>query len=293
MASVSLANVLILASVLFLIGFVGLLMRRNLIVVLASIEIMLNAAGLAFIGGGARWGKADGQVMFLFILAMAAAEVAVGLALAIRFRKTLRYARRGQGRRDEGLTVMQLLWLVPALPAAGFLLLALFGRRLPRRAVAIVGAGSVGLAALLAIVIAAIFIVSPPAGDAYDQVLWTWFDVAGLRPQIALYLDPMSVIIMLVITFVGFLILLYSTEFMERDEGYTRFFVYMNLFVASMLVLVLADDLLLLYLGWEGVGACSFLLIGFWYRDPDNGAAGARRSSSPASATRRSSWACC
>ena len=89
MASVSLAAVLILAAVLFLIGFIGLLTRRNLIVALASIEIMLNAAGLAFVAGGARWGRADGQVMFLFILTMAAAEVAVGLALAIRFRTVL------------------------------------------------------------------------------------------------------------------------------------------------------------------------------------------------------------
>ena len=78
----------------------------------------------------------------------------------------------------------------------------------------------------------------------------------------------MSLLFVLVITFVGFLIHLYSTEFMEDDEGFTRFFVYMNLFVASMLVLVLADNLLLLYMGWEGVGLCSYLLIGFWYRDP-------------------------
>ena len=78
---------------------------------------------------------------------------------------------------------------------------------------------------------------------------------------------------MLVVTFVSFLIHLYSAEFMSDDEGYSRFFAYMNLFVASMLVLVLADNLLLLYLGWEGVGLCSYLLIGFWYRDPANGRA--------------------
>ena len=77
----------------------------------------------------------------------------------------------------------------------------------------------------------------------------------------------------LVVTFVGFWIHLYSAEFMRHDEGYSRFFAYMNLFVASMLTLLLADNLLLLYLGWEGVGLCSYLLIGFWYRDPANGAA--------------------
>jgi len=89
MATVSLNHGLILAAVLFSIGFGGLLTRRNLIVVLACIEIMLNAAGLAFVVAGARWGHADGQVMFLFVLAMAAGEVAVGLALAIRFRLSL------------------------------------------------------------------------------------------------------------------------------------------------------------------------------------------------------------
>lgn len=89
MAAVPLEHGLILAAVLFSIGFVGLLTRRNLIVVLACVEIMLNAAGLAFVVAGARWGQADGQVMFLFVLAMAAAEVAVGLAIAIRFRQML------------------------------------------------------------------------------------------------------------------------------------------------------------------------------------------------------------
>ena len=90
MAAVSLDHVLALAAVLFAVGFVGLLTRRNLIVVLACIEIMQNAAGLAFVAAGARWGQADGQVMFLFVLAMAAAEVAVGLALAIRFRQAMK-----------------------------------------------------------------------------------------------------------------------------------------------------------------------------------------------------------
>ena len=75
---------------------------------------------------------------------------------------------------------------------------------------------------------------------------------------------------LLVMTFVGFLIHLYSVEFMREDEGYARFFAYMNLFVASMITLVLANNLLLLYLGWEGVGLCSYLLIGFWYQDPPN-----------------------
>jgi NADH-quinone oxidoreductase subunit L len=166
--------------------------------------------------------------------------------------------------------MLQLLWLVPALPAAGFVVLTLTNGRLSRRAVSWIGAGSVGLSALVALLVCGSFISSPPAGDAYHQVLWTWFDVAGFAPKIGLYLDSVSVIWVLVITFVGFLIHLYSTEHMEHDPAFTRFFMYLNLFVASMLILVLADNLLLLYLGWEGVGLCSYLLIAFWQEDPQN-----------------------
>jgi NADH-quinone oxidoreductase subunit L len=97
--------------------------------------------------------------------------------------------------------------------------------------------------------------------------------VGNFTPKIAFYLDPLSLVMTLVITFVSFLIHLYSSEFMIDDAAYSRFFAYMNLFVGSMLTLVLADNLLLLYLGWEGVGLCSYLLIGFWYQDPANGRA--------------------
>jgi NADH-quinone oxidoreductase subunit L len=164
-----------------------------------------------------------------------------------------------------------LLWLVPALPFLGFVILALFGRRMPRALVSLVGVGSVGLSALLTLVIGASFLASPPAGSAFTQVLWTWMSVGSFNPGIAFRLDALSLVMAVVITFVGFLIHLYSTEYMADDEGYHRFFAYMNLFVGMMLVLVLADNLLLLYLGWEGVGLCSYLLIGFWYKDPANG----------------------
>jgi len=136
--------------------------------------------------------------------------------------------------------------------------------------VAIAGVGSVGLSALISLLIVPSYLVSQ---TPYVQVLWTWMSVAGFRPEIAFYLDPVSLLMLVVVTFVSFLIHLYSAESMERDEGYSRFFAYMNLFVASMVVLVLADNLLLLYLGWEGVGLCSYLLIGFWYRDSANGLA--------------------
>ena len=167
--------------------------------------------------------------------------------------------------------MLDCLWLIPALPLGGFLVLALLGSRLPRGLTAVVGAGSVGLAAVTASLVACSFWVGEPPGHAYTQTLWVWLNTAGFSPAIAFYLDALSLVMMLVVTWVGFLIHLYSTEFMIDEEGYSRFFAYMNLFVSAMLTLVLADNLLLLYLGWEGVGLCSYLLIGFWYTKAENG----------------------
>ena len=167
--------------------------------------------------------------------------------------------------------MLQLLWLIPVLPILGFVILVLGGRYLSNRAASIVGVGSVALTAVLALVVAIAFLVSPPPGNAYTQTLWTWMQVGNFNPAIAFRLDALSLIMMVVIAFVAFLIHLYSTEYMEGDEGYKRFFAYMNLFVGSMLILILGDNLLLLYLGWEGVGLCSYLLIGFWYKNPANG----------------------
>ncbi|MFZ0661472.1 MAG: NADH-quinone oxidoreductase subunit L [Acidobacteriaceae bacterium] len=168
--------------------------------------------------------------------------------------------------------MLGLLWLVPAIPFASALALAVL--RFPRKVVAWIAVCSIAASSIISLIVAFSFLHAPPAGNAYTEVLWTWLNVGGFHPQIALYLDPLSLIFMIVVGFVSFLIHLYSTEFMIGDDGYSRFFAYMNLFVASMLTLVLANNLLLLYLGWEGVGLCSYLLIGFWYRDPENGLAG-------------------
>ena len=161
-----------------------------------------------------------------------------------------------------------LLWLIVALPFAGALILAFAGGKLPRTVSAFVGVGSVSLSAILTLIVGYEFL-----GDTtpYLQVVWQWFDVYGLSPNIGFHLDTVSLIFIFIITFVGALIHLYSAEFMWKEEGFVRFFVFMNLFVGLMLILVLADNLLFLYLGWEGVGLCSYLLIGYWYKDPKNG----------------------
>jgi len=165
----------------------------------------------------------------------------------------------------------ELLWLIVALPFAGSLLLIIFGTRLSRFLCAIIGVGSVSMSAVLTLLVGTDFLCGNPDGKAYVETLWQWMNVNGLSPDVAFHLDTVSLCFIFVITFVGALIHLYSVQFMWKDEGLRRFFIYMNLFVGFMLTLVLADNMLLLYLGWEGVGLCSYLLIGFWYQDPANG----------------------
>jgi NADH-quinone oxidoreductase subunit L len=164
-----------------------------------------------------------------------------------------------------------LIWLIPLIPLVSFLLISLFWKILTRRAVAVLGVGSVSISAVLTIIAGILFLSSRPEGGAVVSTGYTWISAGDFISQIRLVLDPLSLVFCFVITFVGALIHLYSVEFMKDDDGFSRFFAYMNLFVASMLILVLADNLLLLYLGWEGVGLCSYLLIGFWYKEPENG----------------------
>jgi len=162
------------------------------------------------------------------------------------------------------------VWLVPLLPFISSVILILSAGRLPRKLIAILGAGSIGAAALLVLIISLQFMQSQ---TPYTVHLWTWMQIGDFSPGFSFYVDQLTVVMMSIITGVGFLIHLYSTEFMQNDNDYSRYFAYMNMFVAAMLILVLADNLLLLYLGWEGVGVCSYLLVGFWYQDPANGAA--------------------
>jgi NADH-quinone oxidoreductase subunit L len=167
--------------------------------------------------------------------------------------------------------MLNFLYLIPAIPFAGCFILAFIGRRLSRASIAIVGVGSVGMSALLSVSMAIEFMTNPPAGRAFTQTLWTWMKIGNFAPTISFSLDALSLVMILIVTIVGFFIHLYSSEFMLDEDGYSRFLAFMNLFVGFMLTLVLADNLLLLYLGWEGVGLCSYLLIGFWYRDNANG----------------------
>ena len=165
---------------------------------------------------------------------------------------------------------MQQLWLIPSLPLMGFLLLVLGHGRCSRSLARLVGVGSVAMAALVTIWVTLDF-YSLGATQTYQVELWPWFRAGVFEVSFGLYLDGLALSMLLVITGVGSLIHWYASGYMWQDPDYQRFFAYMNLFVAAMLVLVLADNLVLLFLGWEGVGLCSFLLIGFWHQDPANG----------------------
>jgi NADH-quinone oxidoreductase subunit L len=164
--------------------------------------------------------------------------------------------------------------LVPLLPLAGFLVNGLFGRRLGRGGVALVGAGSVGVAFALALAILAGLLGLEPHDRRVEVDLFTWLVAGDFRLVAGLLLDPLSVTMTLVVTGVGFLIHVYSIGYMREDPGFARFFAYLNLFTFAMLVLVLADSWPLLFVGWEGVGLCSYLLIGFWYEEKVNTDAG-------------------
>ncbi|MDE0738068.1 MAG: NADH-quinone oxidoreductase subunit L [Planctomycetota bacterium] len=165
------------------------------------------------------------------------------------------------------------IFLIPLLPFLGFLVNGLLGRRLGDRTVAIIGCASV--AGAFAVAVASFLqVYDAKPGTFLAQELWTWIQAGDLRVSFGLVIDPLSGIMCLVVTGVGSLIHVYSTGYMKGDSGYARFFAYLNLFMASMLILVTADNIVLMFLGWEGVGLCSYLLIGFWYKGLANCSAG-------------------
>ena len=165
---------------------------------------------------------------------------------------------------------MNLLFLTLLFPLLGWFLLAFARGRLSENTAALIGVGSVGLAALSAAWVVFQFL-SLPAGGVYTQTLWQWMNVGNLAPSFTLHLDGLSATMLGVVTGVGFLIHLFASWYMRGEEGYSRFFAYTNLFIFSMLLLVLGDNLLVLFFGWEGVGLCSYLLIGFYYKHVPNG----------------------
>src|SRR5271155_4053711 len=154
------------------------------------------------------------------------------------------------------------LWLIPLVPFAGFLVNGLIGRKLPKAFATAV--------ALIATLIPFLHVVKiwfqfPSLTVPYVENLGTWIWTGAFHADFALQLDQLTMIMLLVVTGVGFLIHIYSIGYMAHEEGFWRFFAYLNLFMFFMLTLVLAENFLLVFIGWEGVGLASYLLIGFYY----------------------------
>jgi NADH-quinone oxidoreductase subunit L len=162
--------------------------------------------------------------------------------------------------------MIQNVWLIPALPLAAFFINGLFGRRWLHHWTGFIASAAVGISALIAI---GVFLEVLGGHDPTTVTLYEWIGVGDFRINVAALVDPLSSVMLLVVTVVSFLIFVYSIGYMAHDHGVHRFFTWLSLFVFAMLILVMADNYLLMFVGWEGVGLCSYLLIGFWFERPE------------------------
>jgi len=170
--------------------------------------------------------------------------------------------------------VLHVTYLIILLPLVGFAVQVLFGRRLGDPLAGVVA--TLFVAASFVVSVGVFFNLLSVQGSvrSFNQNLWTWIPVGGLQVHAGLYVDPLSMTMVLFVTGISALIHLYSIGYMKGDRDYPKFFLYMNLFVASMLILVLGNNLLVTYVGWEGVGTCSYLLVAFWFTRDSAAAAG-------------------
>jgi NADH-quinone oxidoreductase subunit L len=173
------------------------------------------------------------------------------------------------------MNFLDSIWLIPLFPAVGFLINGLFGKRLPKPAVGVIAAGAVLISFIFSAGAVYQLIQHPPEERAHTVVLYEWINagpahtsegpLANFKVDWGFLLDPLSSVMILVVTGIGFLIHVYSTGYMHEEDGFYRFFAYLNLFMFSMLTLVLGNNYLMMFIGWEGVGLCSYLLIGYYF----------------------------
>ncbi len=157
------------------------------------------------------------------------------------------------------------LYLIPLFPLVGFLINGLFIGKLNKKFVSFIACGAVGLSFFYSAHLFFELLSLPAEARAIEEILFVWIPSGQFNVNIGFLLDPLSIIMVMVVTGVSFLIHIYSIGYMHDDPGFSRYFTYLNLFVFSMLILVLANNYLLMFVGWEGVGLCSYLLIGFWF----------------------------
>jgi NADH-quinone oxidoreductase subunit L len=170
--------------------------------------------------------------------------------------------------------VQDLIWLIPALPLAGFLFLLVFGRRLGEPIAGWIATSAVASSFVVTVAMFLSLRGQPEEERQYTQTLFSWLPAGGLEIDLGFLVDPLSITMCLFVTGIAALIHMYAIGYMHGDPRFSKFFVYLNLFVFAMLMLVLGDNLLITFLGWEGVGACSYFLISFWHEDEANASAG-------------------
>ncbi len=170
--------------------------------------------------------------------------------------------------------MIEYIWLVPLFPLIGFLINGLFGSRFKEKQIGVIASLAIGFSFLFSIIIFYNILKLPEAQRAISKSIYTWIATGNLQVNISFLIDPLSLVMILVVTGVGLLIHVYSIGYMAGDRGFARYFAFLNLFTFSMLILVLADNFLLMFVGWEGIGLCSYLLIGFWFEDEYNAYAG-------------------
>src|ERR1051325_6051444 len=162
---------------------------------------------------------------------------------------------------------LQIVWLVPFLPLIGFLINGVFRKQLSKSLIAVIGCGTI----LISFVISVWIFLQVKNGNSHVAEYFNFISVGTLNIPFAFQIDALSSLFLLIITGVGFIIHVYSTSYMkeEASEHYGRFFSYMNLFIFFMLLLVMGANYVIMFIGWEGVGLCSYLLIGFWFKNND------------------------
>jgi len=158
-----------------------------------------------------------------------------------------------------------LVWLIPLFPLIGFFINGLFGRSFPEKLIGWIGAGAIGASFVVAALIFVELIGLEPGSRSVQKVVYTWMLSGDLNVPIGFLVDPLSIVMLLVVSGVGCIIHIYSIGYMHGELGFRRYFCYLNLFVFAMLILVSANNFLLMFVGWEGVGLCSYLLIGYYY----------------------------
>ena len=262
---------LVVASLLFGVGALGVMLRRSPLIVLLSLELMLNAANLTLIAFARQNGELDGQIFALAVMAVAAAEVAIGLGLIVAMARRRHRARRRPGERAAPDDAQP-----PPAPGCAC------SRRSPGRSrsrspvARSRGAPPAGSrrsrpssrSAAPSLPSSDLW-AADPADREQVSTAYTWLVAGDLEVEMQILLDTLSSTMMLIVSGVGGLIVWYSMGYMEGDDEERRYFAYMSLFVFSMLMLVQAGNLLLLLVGWGLVGLASYLLIGFWHQRPE------------------------